>query len=148
MATLAAHVTGSRQSILLIVTLAGCAGATGGRRSDLGRVGEQLITEEQIKHSGATTAWDALRRIAPHLQLSENASGQPQKLSRRGRSSILLDDTPEVFLDGVKVADFRSLAQIPANTIASITILSGVEGSTHYGTNAGNGVILIRTKSD
>lgn len=134
--------------LLSLAMLVGCAGARG-RTAPVNRTtGELFITEEQIKQSGATTAWDALRRSAPHLQLSESASGQPKKLSRRGRSSLLLDDTPEVFLDGVKVADFRSLAQIPANTIASITILSGIEGSTHYGTNAGNGVILIRTKTD
>jgi outer membrane cobalamin receptor len=133
--------------LLSLATLAACAGARGRAAPVDPATGAQLITEEQIKQSGATNAWDALRRAAPHLQLTEGASGQPAKMKRRGRSSVILDDTPEVFLDGVKVADFRSLAQIPAHTISTITILSGIEGSTHYGTNAGNGVILIRTKT-
>ncbi len=52
-----------------------------------------------------------------------------------------------VFVDGADVVDFRSLTQIPASTILSIEILSGIEGTTYYGSNAVSGVILIRTKN-
>lgn len=134
--------------LLGMVAVAGCATARGRSGPIKNATGEVVISEDQIRESGATTAWDAIRRHAPYFNLTEGASGQPTKMKRRGRSSLYLNDTPEVFLDGVKVVDFRNLIQIPAHTISSITILSGIEGSTYYGTNAGNGVIVIRTKTD
>jgi outer membrane cobalamin receptor len=38
------------------------------------------------------------------------------------------------------------LAQIPAGQIEKINIMSGIEGTTYYGTNAASGVIEIDTK--
>ncbi len=115
------------------------------------RVGDDadriLITEERIARSGALNAWEALKRLAPQFRYSERRDGRPTGLERRGRSSILLDDAPRVFVDGADVVDFRSLTQIPASTILSIEILSGIEGTTYYGSNAVSGVILIRTKN-
>jgi len=57
-----------------------------------------------------------------------------------------LDDTPLIILDGVRESDFRVLDNIPATTILSIYILTGIEGTTYYGTDAVSGVIVIRTK--
>jgi outer membrane cobalamin receptor len=106
-----------------------------------------LISQRQIERCGALNAWEALKRLAPQFRYSERRNGEPTQLERRGRSSILLNDAPRLFLDGVEVVDFRSLAQIPASTILSIEILTGIEGTTYYGSNAVSGVILIRTKS-
>jgi outer membrane cobalamin receptor len=39
------------------------------------------------------------------------------------------------------------LDQIPARTIARISILNGIQGTTYYGTNAVGGVIRIETKN-
>lgn len=134
--------------LVLITSLVACARATRDERASLPAPGELHITEDQIVESGATTAWDAIKRNAPQIDLSENRSGQPSRMKRRGRSSIYLNDTPLVFIDGVKVLDFRNLDLVPASTIFSILIISGIDGATYYGTNAGNGVILIRTKPD
>ena len=106
-----------------------------------------LITEERIARSGALNAWEALKRLAPQFRYGEKRDGRPTSLERRGRSSILLDDAPRVFVDGADVVDFRSLTQIPASTILSIEILGGIEGTTYYGSNAVSGVILIHTKN-
>jgi TonB-dependent starch-binding outer membrane protein SusC len=134
--------------LLGIVAVAACATATGRSGAIKSAPGEVVISADQIRESGATTAWEVIRRTAPHFNLTDGPSGEPSRMKRRGRSTLYLDDTPAVFLDGVRVSDFRTLAQIPAHTISSITILSGIEGSTRYGTNAGNGVILIHTKTD
>jgi outer membrane cobalamin receptor len=80
------------------------------------------------------------------LTLEEDRNGQPAHLRWRGRSSVYLDDAPVVVLDGVRVADWKVLAQIPAGEIEFINILTGIEGTTYYGTNAVSGVIEIRTK--
>ena len=105
-----------------------------------------LITEERIKESGGKTAWEVIKRAAPVFSTHESRTGRPASMERRGRGSILLEDSPIIMLDGVRVSDFKVLDQIPAETIFSIYILTGAEGTTYYGTNAGGGVIEIRTK--
>jgi len=58
----------------------------------------------------------------------------------------VLQDAPLVVLDGVRLTDFRALDGIPAVTILMISIYTGIEGTTYYGTNAVSGVIVIQTK--
>jgi len=112
-----------------------------------GNDGDRIfITADQIARSGSTTAWEALRKLVPQLTYGEKKSGQPSKLERRGQSSFLLSDAPLVFLDGVRLPDFRTLQQLSAATIESIEVLNGIDGTTYYGSNAVSGVILIRTK--
>jgi outer membrane cobalamin receptor len=106
----------------------------------------RVITAEQIRKSGATNAWDALRRVGTHLTMRETSNGQPARLMNRGPSSILLSSDPLVVIDGVRMIDFRTLDQVPAQIISSIRILAGHEGTTRYGTGAGNGVIVVETK--
>jgi len=133
-------------SLVPLVFLAGCIHPRPMRSSDAH--GERtVLTEEQITRSGASNAWDVLKRLAPQFSFGEDHNGQPRRLERRGRSSILLSDAPLVFLDGTEMADFKSLIQIPATTLASIEILSGIDGTTYYGSGAVGGVILIHTKN-
>ncbi len=106
-----------------------------------------VITEAMIARSGGQTAWEVLRREAPQLSFRENRNGQPTGMQRRGRSSILLNDTPMVLIDGVRNQDIRSLQQIPASMLLSIEVLTGIEGTTYYGTDAVGGVIVIKTKT-
>ncbi|HEX9393218.1 MAG TPA: Plug domain-containing protein [Gemmatimonadales bacterium] len=131
---------------LSLVSLTGCihprpmrSGDTHGERT--------VLTEEQIARSGGSNAWDVLKRLAPQFSFSEDRNGQPRRLERRGRSSILLSDAPLVFVDGTEMADFKSLIQVPATTLASIEILGSIDGTTYYGSNAVGGVILIHTKN-
>ncbi|CAN5878607.1 hypothetical protein BH23GEM5_BH23GEM5_17870 [soil metagenome] len=106
----------------------------------------RLITAEQIRRSGANNAWDALRRVGTHLSMRESSNGQPSRLSNRGLSSLLLSNDPLVVIDGVRMIDFRTLNTVPASIISSIRVLAGHEGTTRYGTGAGNGVIVVETK--
>lgn len=108
--------------------------------------GSFVITATQIQGTGARTAWQVLRQSAPMLQAVEDENGRPAKLTRRGRSSFLLDDPPMIVLDEVRVLDFRTLDAIEAESIHAIFILDGIEGTTYYGTNSVSGVILIKTK--
>jgi len=43
--------------------------------------------------------------------------------------------------------DFRALDDIDAQSILTIYIYDGIEGTTYYGTNSGSGVIVIKTKA-
>jgi outer membrane cobalamin receptor len=111
------------------------------------RPGEIVIDQDAIEKSGAGNAWEVIKRAAPQFVTAESRNGQPTRLTRRGQSSILLNDAPLLFIDGIRTVDFRALEYIPANTIFRIDILNGIEGTTYYGTNAVGGVILVQTKN-
>ena len=105
-----------------------------------------LITEAMIARSGGQTAWEVLRREVPQMSYGENRNGQATGMGRRGRSSILLKESPMLFIDGVRIQELITLQQLPASTVLSIEVLTGAEGTTYYGTDAVGGVILVRTK--
>ena len=124
-----------------------CSHATTARSSTGPNTGGKVITAEQIERSGGKNAWEVLKHEAPMLTLEEDRNGNPVRIRWHGRSTIYLEDAPVVVLDGVRSADWKVLAQIPAGQIETINIMSGIEGTTYYGTNAASGVIEIRTKS-
>lgn len=101
------------------------------------------------------------------------AVGAPTRLRIRGISSVESDNAPIVIVDGIRITtksttdvsnaffqgvtggfgynqpanDLSSrLDDIDPNTIASIEIMKGPAASTLYGSDAANGVIIIKTK--
>ena len=106
-----------------------------------------IITAARIAESEATTMWEALRRTVRYASFGESADGGPARVHRRGFSSMaLIEDTP-IYIDHVQVRDLEILDAMPAADIERIQVLSGVHATTYYGTNAGDGVILIHTRS-
>ena len=132
-------------TLALLGFLAGCAHGTSQNRPST-PAGPTVITSEQIERSGANTAWDVLKREAPMLTLRDDRNGRPARMGRRGRSSLLLDEAPVVVVDGVRLTTFKDLDRIPASTILLITVYTGIDGTTYYGTNAVSGVVVIETK--
>lgn len=106
-----------------------------------------FISQQMIERSGGQTAWEVLRREAPQLSYRENRNGEATGMRRRGSSSITLNDSPMIVVDGIRSQDIRTLQQLPASTLLSIEILSGPEGTTYYGTDAVGGVIVVKTKN-
>jgi len=106
-----------------------------------------VITEEMIEKSGGQNAWEVLRREAPQITFSENRNGQATAMTRRGRSSFVLNDSPMVIIDGARNQDIKALQSLPASVLMSIEVLTGIEGTTYYGTDAVGGVIIIKTKT-
>ena len=135
-----------RRHASLVVMLLGCGPGVHSGGSNAGPAGTFLITAEQIQRSGARTAWEALKQNAPMLTLRDDRNGRPASMGRRGRSSFLLDEAPVIMLDGVRVPDFHALDTIEAQSILTIVIYNGVEGTTYYGTDAVSGVVVIKTK--
>ena len=80
------------------------------------------------------------------LSLRENRKGQPASMARRGTASIYLHETLIITVDGVRISDYELLQSLAAETILSIFIITGIEGTTYHGTNAVGGVVEIRTK--
>jgi outer membrane cobalamin receptor len=129
---------------LALAALGGCArGLAPGSRT----VGEpssaaHIVSVEAIERSGARTAWEALQRTVPGYVFSADG----HHVSHRGRTSLVLPDRPLIILDGVRLQDFSLLSAMPASDLLAIQVLSGIDATTYYGTNAGAGAILITTK--
>ena len=132
--------------LVLALTLAGCVSAP--------RAGEQetrrtdFIGPEEISRSASTNAWDLLRNRVRQYDFAEDRYGRPRWIrSKRGRSTILMadSDTPLVLVDGARLSDFGVLRDMPTGAIASIELLSGINGTSAQGTNAAAGVIYIHT---
>lgn len=134
-------------AVLLLAGVAACALHPRSGDSLASRGDDIVITDSMIAASGAQTAWEIVKREAPQISYRETSAGEPARAWRRGRGSIVLNESPLLFVDGVRISDLRHLDQIPAATVQSIRILTGLNGTTQYGTNAGNGVILVQTRT-
>ena len=106
----------------------------------------EVITAEAIAEANASTAWEALRRTFRRVTYVTDAGGRPAAIRARGRSSLRFNDGMLVYVDEMLLSDISILAQMPASTIERIVIMSGIEATTYFGTNAGDGVIHIITK--
>lgn len=107
-----------------------------------------LITQEEIQASGARDAWEAIRKNVNHLRFTEDADGDPTWIgAHRGSTSFVQQDAILLVVDGTLMGSASYLQHIPARTVAWIQILSGHEGTARYGIAAGNGVVVVQTRS-
>jgi hypothetical protein len=129
---------------LIVVLTWGCA--TGPRQEHrASNLSGQYVTTEEIRQSGATTAWDALRYTVRTHRFTDYR-GVPVRIhSDRGQGSMVLREDPMVFLDGVRLTDILLLRMIPADNLYSIQVITGPDATTYYGTSAVAGVILLET---
>lgn len=65
----------------------------------------------------------------------------------RGKTSLTGNDQPLVVIDGSPIGDTSVMGDISAMDIENISVLKGASAAALYGSRAGNGVILITTKS-
>lgn len=105
----------------------------------------RLITAEDIRRTGASTAWEALKYTVRSHQFVDN-KGQPARIfSDRGVGSMVLREEPLIFVDRARLSDIMLLGQMPAQNILYVRVLNGNDGTTYFGTSAVAGVILIET---
>ena len=130
---------------LVLLIVAGCASHRAER--DPFTSADRLITAAAIERSGARNGWEALRSVGTYMKLREDARGNPSSLTTRGHSSIVLSASPLLLVDGAHIENFDYLRDIPAFSIESIRILDGTEGTRYFGTGAGNGVIMVSTRT-
>jgi outer membrane cobalamin receptor len=133
--------------LVLVLLLTACASWTPGSDEEGEPTPEsRRITMEEIEAWGVRTAWEAVRRTS-HLSVGETREGQPARLNLRGKSSIALDDSPIVVVDGIVRVHFRVLDEIHADRVRLIEILNGREATTRYGTGSAGGAIVVTTLS-
>lgn len=123
----------------------------------------QEVGSEELTKAGQINVTGALSGKVAGVQVNKfgGSVGASSRISVRGNSSLAADQQPLIVLDGVPIAndtqrsgdntyngvDYGSgLNDINPEDIESMTVLKGGSAAL-YGMRAGNGVILITTKS-
>ncbi len=115
---------------------------------------------EMVKTSPIANMSDLLVAKAPGVQvLPGNITGGGARVRIRGNSSLSLSNNPIYVVDGIRViSDVNSSSigvggtnpsrvnDLNPEDIESIDVVRGPSASTLYGTDAANGVIIIKTK--
>ncbi|WP_316734570.1 SusC/RagA family TonB-linked outer membrane protein [Pedobacter aquatilis] len=121
--------------------------------------GETLVEAREPNLANALTGKVAGLQVTR----SSNGPGGSSKIVLRGYNSLTGNNQPLLVVDGVPVENFtgannndfwnpsldmgNGISDINAQDIESISVLKGGAAAALYGSRAGNGVILINTKS-
>jgi TonB-linked SusC/RagA family outer membrane protein len=107
----------------------------------VGRVGEA-----ELKEVPASSAASALQGKMAGVTVT-NSTGEPGSSSTilvRGATQIAGSQNPLIIVDGVQMQG--TLADINVDDIESIEVVKGASASALYGSQAGNGVIVVTSK--
>ncbi|MGI8545855.1 MAG: TonB-dependent receptor domain-containing protein, partial [Gemmatimonadaceae bacterium] len=139
----------------------------GEQRRSIGNVVSTINATEAISKSAAQSVSSLIGARAPGVIIAPTTGrlGAGPSIQIRGRSSIGLDNSPLIYIDGVRVNNATNsgpignggfggqgsntagrLNDISPEDIESIEIIKGPAAPTIYGTEAANGVIQIITK--
>ncbi|WP_430972181.1 SusC/RagA family TonB-linked outer membrane protein [Sunxiuqinia rutila] len=125
----------------------------------------QELKGEALLESREANLTNALSGKVTGLQVIKSSNGPAgsSKIVLRGYSSLTGDNQPLIVVDGVPIDNFtgasnndywnpstdmgNGLGDINPEDIASMSVLKGASAAALYGSRAGNGVILITTKT-
>ena len=125
----------------------------------------QEMKGDEIVQARESNIANALSGKISGLQItrSGNGPGASSKITLRGNNSITGLNQPLIVVDGVPMENFtgaanndfwnpsadmgNGISDINSDDIASMSVLKGASAAALYGARAGNGVILITTKS-
>jgi TonB-linked SusC/RagA family outer membrane protein len=105
------------------------------------------VSNAQLESRPVTNMSQALQGLAPNLTIQQNSAepGSVQTINIRGVGS-LTDNAPLILIDGINVGAL-GLNNLNPNDVESISVLKDAASAAIYGSQAGNGVIYITTKS-
>jgi TonB-linked SusC/RagA family outer membrane protein len=148
------------------VIVTGTAGAE--QRRSIGNAVSTISADDAISKSAAQSISTLIGARAPGVTIAPGTGrlGSGPAIQIRGRSSIGLDNSPLLYIDGVRINNATAagpvapggrlggqasnvagrLNDISPDDIESIEIIKGPAAATIYGTEAANGVIQIITK--
>ncbi len=125
------------------VIISGVAGATERRKLTItvDRVGA-----EALQAVPATSVASALQGKISGITIVQPSGnpGQSAAIRLRGATSLLGSSEPLIIVDGIMIEG--SLADINVDDIESIEVVKGAAASALYGSRAGAGVIVVRSK--
>ncbi|HEY0970940.1 MAG TPA: SusC/RagA family TonB-linked outer membrane protein [Gemmatimonadales bacterium] len=135
--------------------------ATGEQRSvEVANAISTVNASELVQNRPVTNMGDLLTARAPGVQvLPGTQTGTGARVRIRGSSSLSLSNDPIYIIDGVRMESSSGsssigvggslpsrVADINPEEIESIEVVKGPSAATLYGTDAANGVIVIKTK--
>jgi len=140
--------------------------ATGTQRQrELGHAVSTIDAASQVRKSESQSITNLIQGNATGVSIRQSSGsvGTGATIKIRGNSSIGLDNTPLIYVDGVRVSNANDVStpnftldvggQQPSRLndlnpqdIETIDVLKGPSAVTLYGTEAAAGVILITTK--
>ncbi|HMG13499.1 MAG TPA: TonB-dependent receptor plug domain-containing protein [Gemmatimonadaceae bacterium] len=97
----------------------------------------QLITEDEVVASLATTAYELIRSLRPSF-LSYRGETSFNKATSRPYPNVYVDDQP--------FGTISILQSIPASDVSSVRLYRSSEATTKFGTGNAGGVIAIVTR--
>lgn len=125
----------------------------------------QEVKGEAVVATRETNIANTLSGKVAGLQVIKSSNGPAgsSKIVLRGFNSLTGDNQPLIVVDGVPISNFtgqrnndywypsadlgNGLTDLNADDIASISVLKGPAAAALYGSRAGNGVILITSKT-
>jgi TonB-linked SusC/RagA family outer membrane protein len=130
------------------------------RRVEVGNAIARVDAASVTEQKPVSTVEDVLTARAPGVQVMQGTeTGAGARVRIRGTSSLSLSNDPIYIVDGARVANDRGSASFTTggtypsrigdlnpDDIESIEVVKGPSAATLYGTDAANGVIVIKTK--
>jgi TonB-dependent SusC/RagA subfamily outer membrane receptor len=136
---------------VVALALAGCAG-TRGRSGQAtpdrgGATAVSSVTAEDMDRTRVGRIEELLMGRVPGLTVLRRADGD-YTLRIRGRVSFMGSDEPLIVIDGmpIQMGASRALATIDPRDVARVDVLKDAGATAAYGSQGGNGVILISTR--
>ncbi len=130
------------------------------RRREAGHSIARIEADAEVARSAPTNVGNLIQGRATGVQVLQSSGtvGGAQTIKVRGNTSISLDNTPLIFIDGARVSnDITSgpgvggqttsrLNDLNPEDIESIEVIKGPAASALYGSEAAAGVVVINTK--
>src|SRR5205814_1634671 len=129
------------------------------RRVEVGNAIGKISADSLVRTAPVTSVGDLINARVPGAQvlLGDGFSGSSPRLRLRGINSFSVSDDPLVIVDGARVESSPStrwpagalpgrLSDLSPDEIESIEVVKGPSAATLYGTDAANGVLVIKTK--
>lgn len=125
----------------------------------------QEVKSSTLVDAHETNVTNALTGVVAGLQVMRSSTGPggSSKINLRGNTSLTGKNQPLIVVDGIPIDNFvgatnndgwnpgmdmgNGLSDLNANDIASMSVLKGPAAAALYGSRAGDGVILITTKT-
>jgi hypothetical protein len=99
--------------------------------------GNGPITREEVEASTQTDAYRLVYKARPGWLRARSPGG----IGVNGVAAI------RAYVDGMPVGAADYLKQVPISVVESVIFLNGMEATQRFGTNHGNGAILVTTRS-
>src|SRR5205809_118555 len=130
-------------------------------KKELGNSIATIDAAKQVEQSATPNFTDLLNAHAAGVQvLPGNQTGAPARVRIRGTNSLSLNNEPVYVVDGVRIVSINRSSSVcdvgcapPSRVndlnpeeIESLDIIKGPSAAALYGTDAANGVVVIKTK--